>query len=172
MNNRRKKHFIDSAVQGALLKRIVQHWFVFFTVAFFALPLWHVMQMTDFSQSLGSLLVEGWRASIPTLLLLVAMLPIFVWDTLKLSHRFAGPMYRIHGTIRSLIAGEEFQPIRLRGGDFWKDVAADFNTMVEQLRSQTTDSEPSTAPQPANTSQPSGADALAEADRLAEAGKP
>ncbi|MFO7907064.1 MAG: hypothetical protein R6U98_30690 [Pirellulaceae bacterium] len=163
MKNRRKRRYVDSAVQGALLKRIVLHWFLFFAIAFFALPLWHVIQAAEFSQSFTSMILEGWRESVPALLLLVAMLPIFVWDTLQLSHRFAGPMYRIHATIRSLIAGETFHPIRLRKGDFWTDVATDFNTMVEQLSARPANSEPLPAPSTADTSQRHGdADALAE----------
>ncbi len=142
MKNRRKRYYIDSVVQGVLLRRIVLHWFIFFALASVLMPLWHVMQTATFSKPFGSLLIEGWKETLPVLLLLGAMLPIFVWDTLKLSHRFAGPMYRIHQTIRGLIAGEDFRPIRLRPGDFWKDMAADFNCMVQRLASQAAKGQP------------------------------
>jgi len=42
-------------------------------------------------------------------------------------------MYRLHRTIRSINDGEEFRPILFRDGDFWQEVADDFNTMMERF---------------------------------------
>jgi hypothetical protein len=64
---------------------------------------------------------------------LIAILPLFVWDTVTLSHRFAGPMCRFHNSIKRLAAGEEVRPIRLRKGDFWTNFADDFNVLLERL---------------------------------------
>ena len=136
MRNRRKKRFIDSAVQGAIGRRIALHWLMFFAMAFLTLPLWRLMSSTEFTGPFSTLLLRSWAETAPVLVILIAMLPIFVWDTVKFSHRFAGPMYRFHKTVKSLSAGEEVQPIRLRKGDFWMDVADDFNSMIERLTSE------------------------------------
>jgi hypothetical protein len=61
------------------------------------------------------------------------MLPIFIVDTIKLSNRFAGPIYRLRLTIRSLAEGETFRPLRFRDFDFWQGLADDFNMMVDRL---------------------------------------
>ena len=72
----------------------------------------------------------------PVFLFLAAVLPIFIWETVKFSSRFVGPMYRLHRTIQSINAGEKFQPIRFREDDFWHDVADDFNKMMKKLTEQ------------------------------------
>jgi hypothetical protein len=136
MRPRRRKKFIDSAVQGALIRRIVLHWLVFFTIAFFTLPLWQLMRGGEFLKPFAILMMDSWAESAPVFAILIALLPLFVWDTVVLSNRFAGPVYRLHTTIRKLTAGEEVPPIRLRKGDFWTKLADDFNLMVERLSAE------------------------------------
>ena len=145
MKNQRKKRFIDSAVQGALVRRILTHWFIFFAIVMLVLPVWQVMYATGFSKPLSSLLVDSLAESAPVFIILFAMLPLFVWDTVKFSHRFAGPMYRISKAVRGLVEGEEFRPIKLRKGDFWEDCANDLNVLVERWTSQETQEAPAAA---------------------------
>ena len=152
MRNRRRKRFIDSAVQGAISRRIARHWIIFLAMVFMVLPLWRLMLATEFTGSFSALIFRSWLETLPVLVVLIAMLPIFVWDTVKLSHRFAGPMYRFHKTLKSLAAGEEVRPIRLREGDFWTEFADDFNTMVQRLareRNQNTSTADCEEPVPA-----------------------
>jgi len=136
MKNRRHKHFVDSAVQGALARRITLHWLIFLAMACLALPLWQLRSHGTFSSSFSQMMAEGWAAMAPVFIILIAMLPIFVWDTVKFSHRFAGPMCRFQKAIRSLAAGEETRPIGLRKGDFWTEFADDFNELLERLESE------------------------------------
>ncbi len=136
MRNRRKRYFIDSAVQGALLRRILLHWLIFFAMTALTLPLWRLMSGAEIAGPFSTMLFRSWQDTAPVLVILAVMIPIFVWDTVKFSNRFAGPMYRLHRTIQSLKNGETFRPIRLRKGDFWEDLAADFNAMVERLAQQ------------------------------------
>ncbi len=82
-----------------------------------------------------------WVHSAPVFIILLALLPVFVWDTVKLSHRLAGPMYRFHKTVQRLAAGEEVEPIKLRKGDPWNDFAIDFNAMVERFNSRSPDNQ-------------------------------
>jgi hypothetical protein len=42
-------------------------------------------------------------------------------------------MIRFRRTLRHLAAGENVAPIRLRHGDFWKEMANDFNVMLERM---------------------------------------
>ena len=64
------------------------------------------------------------------------MLPIFAWDTVTLSHRFTGPMYRFRKTLQELAARGEAPSVKLRDGDFWQEVADDFNAALERLASE------------------------------------
>ncbi|OHB85976.1 MAG: hypothetical protein A2V98_09380 [Planctomycetes bacterium RBG_16_64_12] len=133
MNNRRRKRYIDSAVQGALVRRIILHWLLFLAAALVVLPFWQVLSSGNLFSPFSRLMADGWAATAPVFVILIAMIPIFVWDTVTLSNRFVGPMYRFHKTIERLAAGEEVEPIRLRKGDFWKDVADDFNAVLERI---------------------------------------
>ena len=136
MKHKRKKRIIDRDVQGALAKRIILHWFLFLAIAVLALPLWQLWSRGFAIESFSAMMIRGWRETAPVFFVLIAMLPLFVIDTLTFSHRFAGPMYRFRQTIKRLAAGEDVSSIKLRKGDFWKGFADDFNAMLQQRDSQ------------------------------------
>lgn len=133
MKSRRRKRFVDSAVQGALARRTILHWLIFLAMACVTLPLVRIWSSGDLFSPFSTLFAKSWAETSPVFVVLLAMLPIFVWDTVTLSHRFAGPMYRFQKTVRSLVAGEEVRPIRLRKGDFWTGFADDLNTLIDRL---------------------------------------
>lgn len=133
MKNRRRKRIIDLAVQGALAKRILFHWLLFLAAACMVLPLWRIVTGAEPLAPFSVLMARSWVASGPVFVILLAMLPVFVWDTITFSHRFAGPMYRFHKVVRDLNAGEEVRRIKLRKGDFWTKFADDFNVMIERM---------------------------------------
>ncbi|NQT16923.1 MAG: hypothetical protein HQ582_29465 [Planctomycetes bacterium] len=136
MRNLRKKRFIDSPVQGALIRRIVLHWLVFFSVMLVVLPLWRIMCSGNLMGPFSKMMAESWVETAPAFIILLAMMPIFVWDTVTLSHRFAGPMYRFRKTLQELAARGEAAPVKLRNGDFWQDVADDFNAVLDRLAAE------------------------------------
>lgn len=138
MINRRKKKFVDRKVQGRLLIGIAAHWLLYFMLILCAIPMWHILTVSGFSEPFPKVLADSWGSMTPVFLFLAAVLPIFIWETVKFSNRFVGPMYRLHRTIQSINAGEKFQPIRFREDDFWHDVADDFNKMMKQLTEQKT----------------------------------
>jgi hypothetical protein len=135
MLNRRKKYWIDFPVQGALVRRLVFHWLVFFALCVTLLPIWRLMSGAELSGPYVSLLQLAWAEAGPVFLLMLLLLPLFVWDTVKLSNRFAGPMYRLRKSLAALAAGENVPPVRLRDGDFWQEVAHDFNIVMHRLKS-------------------------------------
>jgi hypothetical protein len=128
----RKKTFVDPQVQGALVRRLVIHWLAFVAVA--GLVAFCLQVLTNPFQPLGEHLRQVYWTHGPFLLVMVFMLPVFVTDTIKISHRFAGPIYRLRQTIRSLAANEPYRPLKFRDFDFWKGLAEDFNRMVDRLQ--------------------------------------
>ena len=134
MRSRRKKVFINRHVQGGLICRILFHWLVFFAMTLCILPLWQLLLSGNPLSPFREELVDMWVHSAPVFIILLALLPVFVWDTVKLSHRLAGPMYRFHKTVKEFAAGEEVKPIELRKGDAWADFANDFNLMLERIK--------------------------------------
>jgi hypothetical protein len=127
--NLRRKHFTDRAVQGSLILHVVGNWLVFlFTVAVFLL----LIEMC--TRSPYDALQAAIHRHAPSLWAVVLLAPIFLWDLVKLSHRFAGPMVRLRREMRNLAEGRTVGPLHFRAGDFWKDMAADFNRVVERVQ--------------------------------------
>jgi nitrogen fixation/metabolism regulation signal transduction histidine kinase len=127
----RKKTFIDAKVQGALVRRLFMHWASFITVA--AVVAFALQILTNPFRPLEQHLQEMWWTHGPFLLVMFFMLPVFIVDTIKLSHRFAGPIYRLRNVIKGMAEGEPFRPVKFREMDFWQDLADDFNTMIERV---------------------------------------
>jgi hypothetical protein len=129
----RKKTFVDPKVQGALVRRLVMHWCAFIAVA--GLVAFCLQVLSNPFTSIREHAQNVWWTHGPFLLVMVFMLPVFIVDTIKLSHRFAGPIYRMRQTIRSLAKGGAYTPMKFRDLDFWQGLAEDFNQMVERLTS-------------------------------------
>jgi hypothetical protein len=133
----RKKTFVDAKVQGALVRRLVFHWAAFIGVA--SLVAFSLQVLTNPFRPLEEHIQEMWKTHAPFLLVLFFLLPVFIVDTIKLSHRFAGPIYRLRNTIRKMAQGEPYQPVKFREVDFWQGLAEDFNQMVERLSTKESD---------------------------------
>jgi hypothetical protein len=127
----RKKHFIDSRVQGALARRIIFHWLVFVLVT--SVVAFVVQVLSDPFRGLSSHLCDLWWSQGPFLLVMVFLLPVFVMDAIKLSHRFAGPIFNLRRAIRKVAEGETPRKLKFRQGDFWHDLANDYNAMLSKL---------------------------------------
>jgi hypothetical protein len=62
------------------------------------------------------------------------VLPFLLLDVLRLSHRFAGPMYRLKNALRDVADGKSVPPIQFREGDFWCEMADQFNRVSARVR--------------------------------------
>lgn len=130
-NDQRKKQFVDAAVQGALCRRLVLHWCAFLLTGLACALL--IQALSDPFLPWSDHIQKAWRTQGPFLLVAICLIPIFVLDTVKLSHRFAGPLFRIRGQLRNAARGERAQPVTLRPGDFWQDFALEFNALLARL---------------------------------------
>lgn len=133
----RTKKFIDSRVQGALVRRIVWHWFVFLVVAGIATYLLQVLSnpfrpQTEHLQNL-------WWTHGPFLVVLVFLLPVFILDTIKLSHRFTGPIFNLRRAMREVAKGGPPRKLKFRGNDFWHELSDDYNAMLSRLAPSASD---------------------------------
>jgi hypothetical protein len=128
---RRTKHFVDSNVQGALARRIILHWLVFLSVAFLVSFILQVL--TNPFRPISEHVHDLWWTHGPFLLVMLFLLPVFVADTIKLSHRFAGPIFSLRRAIREVAAGNPPRKLKFRRRDFWQELALDYNAMLAQL---------------------------------------
>ena len=132
--SKRSRILVDPKVQWAIAGRIVCHW------TLFVVCLVSISAMVRIMAAAGNApFSEAWRsalmAQVPLLGVMFLLLPVFLRDTLKLSNRFAGPMYRLRTALRSLAEKESASAIKFRAGDFWQEAATDFNTVLDELHS-------------------------------------
>jgi hypothetical protein len=127
----RRKQFIDAHVQGALVRRLAFHWAVFLSVSFVVSFLLQVL--SDPFRPLGEHLQNLWWTHGPFLLVVVFLLPVFIVDTIKISHRFAGPIFNLRRAMRSVASGEAPRPIKFRQNDFWQGLAGEYNALVRRF---------------------------------------
>src|SRR6185312_1478276 len=100
---RRTKHFIDSNLQGALARRILFQWVVFMLVS--SLVAFMLQVLSNPFRPLAEHMHELSWSQGPFLLVMVFLLPVFVLDAIKLSHRFAGPIFALRRAMRETADG-------------------------------------------------------------------
>jgi hypothetical protein len=129
--NARRHTYVDPEVQGALARRLVLHWAIFIITA--TLLIFGMTWLSDPFLPASTHFHRLFEDYGPALLTLICLAPIFVYDAVRLSSRFTGPMLRLKNATKALASGETPAKIHLRGDDFWQEVAADFNRVIERL---------------------------------------
>lgn len=131
-SQKRSRLLIDAPVQLMLVRRVLVHWLLFF--ALFILCL---VTLEYFLREPGTNLWDSLNLVLSKytllFLLIAALLPVFIYDTLKMSHRFAGPVYRLKKSMKSLAEGEQVPPLKFRSKDFWSEISSDFNRIAHRL---------------------------------------
>jgi hypothetical protein len=123
----RQHVFVDPKLQGELIGRIILYWLVcLFSMALLLLA-WRIITSPG-----GSILThanEMWPYCWPALATSFVLLPLAIIDIMRFSNRFAGPLLRLRRSMRALARGEHIDPIEFRSGDFWHEVADEFNAI-------------------------------------------
>lgn len=128
----RKRLFVDRHVQGGIVARLLLVWaastglacMVWFGLQFFANP----------AGDLVTHVAVAGRLATPLILSFLVILPIAVLYLLRFTHRFAGPILRLRRSMRELAAGQTVPRLRFRDGDYWQDLADEFNNVSETLK--------------------------------------
>jgi hypothetical protein len=126
MSKRRNQKYVDREVQSSLLKRLCVHWGLFMLANVIAITLWTRFLETPL-EAWSVTLFLTWTRVVPFLVISLALVPVFVWDAIKLSNRFAGPIIRVRKVLAQIAIGQTPKPIEFRSGDFWKSLAHDLN---------------------------------------------
>jgi methyl-accepting chemotaxis protein len=133
MAEERKKVWIDP-FQTRLTLRIAAYLFVFLFVfcnLLFAWKMWSEGPIDPAGQFIATL-----KENAPAFILLVVLVPVMAWDTIKFSHRLVGPLVRFRQTIQAIARGEAVRPVKLREGDHLTEMRDEFNHMLEELQKQ------------------------------------
>lgn len=132
--NKRTRVLVDGSVQWALVGQSLVHWLYHILVTILLLALLQVLLGGVF-KTWSEHWETIWPLALSVSVSMLVLLPKFIYDSLELSSRFAGPVTRLRRVLRDVAAGKPFQPVRFRGSDFWNDMAQEFNTAVERLLS-------------------------------------
>jgi hypothetical protein len=131
---KRALHYVDSAVQGALLRRIFFHWCGFFSVvAILAVSMQTLLG--DPAQAFYARLWYEIKGFGLIGIIMLALLPAFMLDTIRFSNRFVGPVGRLRRSLRELRDGD-VKLIQFRGNDFWCEMGDEFNAIARLVESQ------------------------------------
>ena len=136
MRLKRRQHYVDSHVQGSLLRRILFHWALFFVIACLAVVVMQALMgdpnlpmIERVQHEAGEFVFLG--------IILLSLFPAFMLDTIRFSNRFVGPMARLRRVLRELgNEQEDVEVVKFRDSDFWADVADEFNKVSDLVRSQ------------------------------------
>ena len=135
MNRNRKQKYVDSHVQGALLRRIFMHWIVFFVVAGMTLVLMKALVGPPELTIVQRITAQMGEFSLLSMVLL-AIFPAFMLDTVRFSNRFVGPIGRLRRQLRELGTDGKTDKCAFRDSDFWAGMADEFNTVSDLVQNQ------------------------------------
>jgi hypothetical protein len=127
----RKYLFVDPKVQGALLIRVVVYWIVCLASITMMILCWRII--TGPARMFYTHFDDMWFNFGPALVGAFLLMPLVLFDIVRLSNRFAGPLLRLRRSLRALAQGEEVAPLEFREGDFWQDFAREFNAVASRM---------------------------------------
>lgn len=152
---KRKQLLVEPRVQLPLIRQVVIYWFcTAATVEFLNLTRQIAIgpQQADFWGYLFN--ANTGQALIRLAIGALVVLPLVVYDMLRLSNRFAGPIFRMRRTLRKVAANGAVENVQLRDGDYWGDFAEELNAalaMLDSQRQQPDDEADRTAEEPLST---------------------
>ena len=129
---KRKQLLVDYAVQGALLLRVTLYWTFTLTTIALMLLCWRIL--TGPARLFYLHFDDMWFHYGPALIASCIMLPIVLLDIVKLSNRFVGPLVRLRRSLRLLANGQPVAPIQFREGDYWQEIADEFNAVAARVQ--------------------------------------
>ncbi|MEQ1827472.1 MAG: hypothetical protein ABL921_16050 [Pirellula sp.] len=134
---RRRKVVVDVQTQRVLAMRMVFHCMLFTVVGGISVTVNEYM--TNSAMNLQLLQESVTRNFISYSCTILALLPLLIYDSMKLSNRIVGPICRLRDSMRKIASNEQVDRLNFRVRDYWQEVPGEFNAMVDRLRSDVAD---------------------------------
>lgn len=131
-DRKRTRLFVDRKVQGVLLRQLVLHWISAGLVVFVFLFIMQILSTTE-RMSFGEHVVKMWSQYKVAFVAILTVMPVFVYDSIKLSHRFAGPMVSLRNAMSDLAEGKPIEGVFFRKKDYWHDICVDVNAVAKRM---------------------------------------
>jgi hypothetical protein len=132
----RKKIYLGWRLHGRIVARFAMYWALYHVIVLQALcgrdfliyetAVLNGKQQVSFEEFVSSLVSQHlW-----VVLLAVAVFPVMLWEIVRLTHRFVGPLKQLGSEFRRLAEGGDIRAIKFRQGDFADEVEEAFNQYV------------------------------------------
>jgi hypothetical protein len=129
----RNRVWIDNYIQGVLVGRIFIYWLA--TILYFGVGI-AVSQYCDHPHWTFTEHLQAWISKVspwvPSILLL---LPLVLFDFVRTTHAFAGPVRRVAIQLNNLLHNPNSTPLVLRRDDYWQEVVDPVNQLQNQILS-------------------------------------
>lgn len=130
--NQRRILFVDARIQGALMLRVAVYWVCCVVTSTVVILAWSVLRTPPGESSMHQ--IDGlWQLFSPGVVAALVVLPLAVYDLVRVSNRFVGPIIRLRGAMKRLGRGEDVAPLSFRSDDFWGDLTEAFNATVDRV---------------------------------------
>lgn len=132
-NFKRKRLWVDSDVQGSLIGRVVIYWVACVVTVELLNLAWQIATGPEQPTFFAYLFQHDLSSLCARLVISALLLVPIISDMLRLSNRFAGPVYRMKRVLRTIADGGPAELVSLRKDDYWHDLAEDMNAAIARL---------------------------------------
>lgn len=127
----RQKVWIDKSVQGVLVGRVILYWS--FAVLYVGIGsfCFQYNQNPDWTLVKHAQVLFGqvW----PWLPSTIFLMPLAIYDVVRLSNQFAGPIFRLRKHFAAMREDIACARLTFREDDYWRDLAAPINDMQAEI---------------------------------------
>jgi len=131
---KRTRLWVNAAFQSKVLLRLGLHLLLYalivWCLAFFFAAIRSLMPPAG-TEPARSFHAEFLHRQQPFLISLVLVVPLFVYDLIKFSHRIAGPLYRCRRVMRDMASGKVVPEFKPRKHDLMPELFHDFNVLIK-----------------------------------------
>lgn len=129
----RRQILVNWHLQGIWVGRVVIYWSA--TMLYFGLTL-AVSQYCENPEWSFSEHFSVWLSTVaPWLPSAALILPLVIYDVLRLSHQFVGPVVRLRNQLTKIVKNANCTPFLLRADDYWHDLIEPMNDMQNYVLS-------------------------------------
>lgn len=153
--SRRKRTFVNARAQGRVVLRVAAYWIMYHIVLWHGLFVFRYAQVrmsadeTLLRQGVDSLYWQFCIDHVPLLMASLLIMPLFMLDFIRLTHRIVGPLLRANNSLQQLMRGEHVPQVEFRKGDLLTEFQTTFNDFLafyEDQQSFRSRSRPAEAP--------------------------